>query len=74
VANGKRKAPREGNLVLGRKQGEMITLHTSDGSVTIRIKKLKNESVWLTFNAPKAINIVRSEIDEQGEPLARGDQ
>ena len=59
----KRKSPREGNLVLGRRQGEMITLHTSDGPVTIRVKKIKPEQVWLTLNAPKSINIVRSEID-----------
>ena len=41
----------------------MITLHTSDGLVTIRVKKIKPEQVWLTLNAPKSINIVRSEID-----------
>ncbi len=59
----KSKSPREGNLVLGRRQGETITLHTSDGDVTIRVKNIKKEQVWLTLNAPKSINIVRSEID-----------
>ena len=59
----KSKSPREGNLVLGRRQGETITLHTSDGAVTIRVKNIKKEQVWLTLNAPKSINIVRSEID-----------
>ncbi len=59
----KSKSPREGNLVLGRRQGETITLHTSDGLVTIRVKNIKKEQVWLTLNAPKSINIVRSEID-----------
>ena len=59
----KRKSPREGNLVLGRRKGETITLHTSDGDVTIRVKNIKKEQVWLTLNAPKSINIVRSEID-----------
>ncbi len=61
----KRKSPREGNLVLGRRQGETITLHTSDGPVTIRVKKIKPEQIWLTLNAPKCINIVRSEIDDR---------
>ena len=59
----KSKSPGEGNLVLGRRQGETITLHTSDGPVTIRVKKIKPEQIWLTLNAPKSINIVRSEID-----------
>jgi carbon storage regulator CsrA len=59
----KSNSPREGNLVLGRRQGETITLHTSDGDVTIRVKKIKPEQIWLTLNAPKSINIVRSEID-----------
>ncbi len=49
--------------MLGRRQGETITLHTSDGAVTIRVKNIKKEQVWLTLNAPKSINIVRSEID-----------
>jgi carbon storage regulator CsrA len=59
----KSKSSREGNLVLGRRKGETITLHTSDGAVTIRVKNIKKEQVWLTLNAPKSINIVRSEID-----------
>jgi carbon storage regulator CsrA len=63
VRSPKSKSPREGNLVLGRRQGETITLHTSDGDVTIRVKNIKKEQVWLTLNAPKSINIVRSEID-----------
>jgi carbon storage regulator CsrA len=63
VRSPKSKSPREGNLVLGRRQGETITLHTSDGAVTIRVKNIKKEQVWLTLNAPKSINIVRSEID-----------
>jgi carbon storage regulator CsrA len=63
VRSVKRKSPREGNLVLGRRKGETITLHTSDGDVTIRVKNIKKEQVWLTLNAPKSINIVRSEID-----------
>jgi carbon storage regulator CsrA len=63
VRSSKNELPRKGNLVLGRRQGEMITLHTSDGLVTIRVKKIKPEQVWLTLNAPKSINIVRSEID-----------
>ena len=63
MRSSKNELPRKGNLVLGRRQGEMITLHTSDGLVTIRVKKIKPEQVWLTLNAPKSINIVRSEID-----------
>jgi carbon storage regulator CsrA len=63
VRSPKSKSPGEGNLVLGRRQGETITLHTSDGPVTIRVKKIKPEQIWLTLNAPKCINIVRSEID-----------
>jgi carbon storage regulator CsrA len=63
VPSPKSKSAREGNLVLGRRQGETITLHTSDGLVTIRVKNIKKEQVWLTLNAPKSINIVRSEID-----------
>jgi carbon storage regulator CsrA len=59
----KSKSPGEGNLVLGRRQGEMITLTTINGPVTIRVKNIKKEQVWLTLNAPKSINIVRSEID-----------
>ena len=59
----KSNSSREGNLVLGRRKGETITLHTSDGPVTIRVKSIKKEQVWLTLNAPKSINIVRSEID-----------
>jgi carbon storage regulator CsrA len=59
----KSKSPGEGNLVLGRRQGEMITLTTINGPVTIRVKNIKKEQVWLTINAPKSINIVRSEID-----------
>jgi carbon storage regulator CsrA len=63
VRSSKNELPRKGNLVLGRRQGETITLHTSDGDVTIRVKNINKEQVWLTLNAPKSINIVRSEID-----------
>ncbi len=63
MRSSKNELPRKGNLVLGRRQGETITLHTSDGDVTIRVKNINKEQVWLTLNAPKSINIVRSEID-----------
>ncbi len=59
----KRKSPREGNLVLGLKKDTAINLDTSDGLVTVKIHHVKRHEVWLTINAPKSINIVRSEID-----------
>ena len=59
----KSKSPREGNLVLSLKKDTAINLHTSDGLVTVKIHHVKRHEVWLTFNAPKAVQIVRSEID-----------
>lgn len=61
----KRESPPAGNLVLGLKKGTAINLDTSDGLVTIKIHHVKRNEVWLTFNAPKAVQIVRSEIDDR---------
>jgi sRNA-binding carbon storage regulator CsrA len=63
VRSPKSKSPREGNLVLGLKKDTAINLDTSDGLVTVKIHHVKRHEVWLTFNAPKAVQIVRSEID-----------
>lgn len=59
----KSKPPTAGNLVLGRKKGEVINVHTDQGLITITVKLIKNDAVWFTFNAPASVNIVRSEID-----------
>ncbi len=61
----KRKSPPAGNLVLGLKKGTAINLDTSDGLVTVKIHHVKRHEVWLTFNAPKAVQIVRSEINDR---------
>jgi sRNA-binding carbon storage regulator CsrA len=59
----KDKPPTAGNLVLTRRKGEIIHLHTTDGLVSIAVKRITQNFVALTFNAPDAVNIVRSEID-----------
>ena len=59
----KDKPPTAGNLVLTRRKGEIIHLHTADGLVSIAVKRITPNFVALTFNAPDAVNIVRSEID-----------
>ena len=61
----KRKSPPAGNLVLGLKKDTAIILDTSDGLVTVKIHHVKRHEVWLTFNAPKAVQIVRSEINDR---------
>ena len=61
----KRKSPPAGNLVLGLKKDTAINLDTSDGLVTVKIHHVKRHEVWLTLNAPKSVQIVRSEIDDR---------
>jgi carbon storage regulator CsrA len=65
VRSVKRKSPREGNLVLGLKKDTAINLDTSDGLITVKIHHVKRHEVWLTFNAPKAVQIIRSEINDR---------
>ena len=64
----KDKPPTAGNLVLTRRKGEIIHLHTTDGLVSIVVKKIAQNFVALTFNAPDTVGIVRSEIDGIEDP------
>ena len=52
-------------LILSRKQGMSVTIKTPAGPVEVTFLALhgpKGEEVRLGFNAPKSINIVRSEL------------
>jgi carbon storage regulator CsrA len=64
----KAKPPAAGNLVLTRREGEVIHLHAVDGMISLTVKRITKNFVALTFNAPDTVNIVRSEIDGIEDP------
>jgi len=49
-------------LSLTRRTNESITLYTSDGIVEILLSQIKGNQARIGINAPKSIDIVRSEI------------
>lgn len=55
-------------LVLTRRPGEVIHIHTSDGVITVRLTECDNYKARLGFEAPSSVTILRKEIDS----FARG--
>lgn len=53
-------------LVLSRKYGESVVI---DGGITVTVIKMKGNVVQLGFDAPKAVSIRRSEIQERARRL-----
>jgi len=52
-------------LVLTRKEGESITIHTEDQlgeDIVIHLRNISHGQVKIAINAPKTINIRRSEL------------
>ena len=50
-------------LVLTRKPSQALNFHTSDGVIQIHISGIAGEQVKICIDAPRAVNIARSEID-----------
>lgn len=52
-------------LVFTRRPGDEFRLYTSDGVVTIRVETMfhKSRGVQIHIDAPKAMRVVRGEID-----------
>lgn len=51
-------------LVLKRKEGQSIVI---GGNIIIKVHKIEGRSVKLAIDAPKEINILRSELIERAE-------
>jgi carbon storage regulator len=51
-------------LVVTRKENETIII---DGRITIRIGKVKGDSVRIGVDAPKSMNIARGELLKEGD-------
>jgi carbon storage regulator CsrA len=51
-------------LSLTRNVNESIMLYTTDGPIEIVVTKIQGQQARIGIAAPKAVNIVRSEIDE----------
>ena len=63
-------------LVLSRKQGEKITVGTSDGPIVIMVTRIQsNGKVRLGIEAPNGCEILRNEIllKPDGTPEVRDD-
>lgn len=50
-------------LVLTRRLGEIVRLHTSDGVIEIRLNDCNDHQARLGFTAPQCVKILRAEID-----------
>jgi carbon storage regulator len=60
-------------LSLTRRPNESITLYTSDGIVEILVSQIKGNQARIGIEAPKSINIVRSEIANTSSMLIESD-
>lgn len=49
-------------LVLSRKNGEKISLTTSDGEIVVVVLEAKNNKVKLGIVAPKSVKVARDDI------------
>lgn len=54
-------------LVLTRKPDQSLNLHTSDGVIEIYIASVVGEQVKISINAPRTVDVARSEIDSRVE-------
>lgn len=49
-------------LILGRRMGEAVTLHTDQGEITVTIRKGEGKRVELVIDCPPSVKIRRSEL------------
>jgi carbon storage regulator len=54
-------------LILSRRPGEVVHLHTSDGIIVIRLYDCNDRLARLGFTAPQSVEILRAEIDDTEE-------
>ena len=53
-------------LVLSRKKNESIVIRTSDGEITLHVSQIEEGQVKLAFEAPRCVEIWRSELKVSG--------
>jgi len=51
-------------LILSRRPGEVVHLHTSDGIIKIQLYDCNDRVARLGFAAPQSVTIMRAEIDD----------
>lgn len=51
-------------LILSRRPGEVVHLHTSDGIIKIQLYDCNDRLARLGFAAPQRVTIMRAEIDD----------
>ncbi len=49
-------------LKLTRREGESITLFTSDGPIEVWVSSIEGRQTRVGIDAPQSVNIVRSEL------------
>ena len=59
-------------LVLTRKQGQRVTLKTSEGEVFVEIVRINGKQVRVGILAPSCVPIVRTELENHKPTLTKG--
>ena len=58
-------------LVLSRFLREKVIIKTSQGDIVISVQEVHGPKVKLGFEAPKEVQIIRSELDVPGQEWTR---